>query len=88
MTVAGLTGDQLAIVGLVITLWIASLGAAWKIASLLASITSALTSIKEEAAAAKVRSGINAQNISTIQRRFDIPQATPTSAVEEIANVG
>lgn len=70
------TGDVLGIGALVLTLWIASMGGMWKIATLLSGITAELRSLREEQAITKEQTGLNAANIVAIQRRFDVPQAT------------
>ena len=42
-----LSAGQWAIVGLILTLWLASMGAAWKVATLLASIAGELRELRE-----------------------------------------
>ena len=43
-----LSAGQWAIVGLILTLWLASMGAAWKVATLLASIAGELRELRED----------------------------------------
>ena len=58
----------LAVIAVVVALWIASMGAAWKVATILSSIANELKDLRTETQA-------NAANIATLQRRFDVPQA-------------
>ena len=75
------SGTQL-IIGVVVTLWLASLGAVWKVASILSSITAELRDLraetvaaKDEAAKARRMSEVNGENIGQIQRRLNVPQS-------------
>ena len=43
-----LSAGQWAIVGLILTLWLASMGAAWKVATLLASIATELSELRRQ----------------------------------------
>lgn len=73
VSIAALTGqvDTNVVIGigaLVLTLWVASIGAAWKVATILSKVTGELQSMREQTER-------NAANIAAIQRRFNIPQA-------------
>jgi hypothetical protein len=68
-------GDIIGATTLALTLWLASMAAMWKIATLLSGITSELRALKDETETTKVQGQLNAANIVQIQRRFDIPQA-------------
>ena len=59
---------EIAIIAIVVVLWIASMGAAWKVANILSTIASQLISMQKQ-------TDLNAANINHIQSHFDIPQA-------------
>ena len=62
-------------IAVLITLWLASMGAAWKVATILSSITSELRDLRAETRAAVAASELNSANIATLQQRFNVPQA-------------
>jgi uncharacterized protein (DUF608 family) len=68
-TLTGVDANGIIAIGsLIVVLWIASMGAAWKIATILAAVANELKDMRE-------KTEENAQNISAIQSRFNIPQA-------------
>ena len=64
----------IAVVAVIVALWLASLGAVWKIATILNAISDELKSLKSQ-------TETNAENLALLQQRFNIPQAShPTHA--------
>ena len=79
-------GDVIGLSAVIITLWVASMGGMWKIATLLSSITAELRSLREEQVVTYEQTGFNAANIVAIQKRFNVPQAT--EPLDQISGVG
>ena len=44
----GLTNNELVLVGFIITLWLASLGAVWKVATILSTVSSEMQDMRKE----------------------------------------
>lgn len=77
------SNQTLAIIGIIVALWVASLPAVWKISNILSDIASEIKQLRaqtklatETALEAANVSRANALNIANIQNRFNIPQAT------------
>ena len=73
-------GGALAVIGVIIALWIASMGAAWKVATILSAISAELRELRAETAAATAAAVSNSANIATLQQRWNVPQAEEAAA--------
>jgi hypothetical protein len=62
------SNGTIAIIGVITALWLASMGAAYKVATILTNIAGELKYLREDHNAMRAE-------IVTIQRRFNIPQA-------------
>lgn len=63
-----------------LSLWIASLAAMWKVATLLSNLTSEIKTLAKQ-------TQLNSANITRIQRRFNVPQATDND-IEDYSETG
>ena len=61
------------VIGVVVTLWLASLGAVWKVANILSAITGELRELRNETRA-------NGRNITTLQTRMNVTPADHVNA--------
>ena len=61
------------VIGVVVTLWLASLGAVWKVANILSAITGELRELRNETRA-------NGRNITTLQTRMNVTPADQVNA--------
>ena len=61
------------VIGVVVTLWLASLGAVWKVANILSAITGELRELRNETRA-------NGRNIATLQTRMNVTPADHVNA--------
>jgi cell division protein FtsB len=80
------TNGLIAIGSLIVVLWIASMGGAWKIATILSQVANLQASVAEELKELRERTEENAQNINTIQSRFNIPQARNGFEADQISD--
>lgn len=72
---AALTSGAVTILAVVTALWIASMGAAWKVATILSSIGGELRALRDETAAAAAAAREATTQVATLQQRWNVPQA-------------
>jgi hypothetical protein len=65
-----ISGADWGIIGLVMSLWLASIAAAWKVASLLASISSELRDLRADTQEAVAQTQRNSQNLIRLEQQL------------------
>lgn len=65
-----ISGADWGIIGLVMSLWLASIAAAWKVASLLASISSELKDLRADTQEAVAQTQRNSQNLIKLEQQL------------------
>lgn len=60
-----------------LALWTALIGATWKLAAVITTLVVEVKALKDDVKESKDQGQLNAANITRLQQRFNIPQASP-----------